>query len=584
VLVAIADDRDRKLLREWLADVPDYEVVVAGSGEVPTDFDLCLCDEQTIRRLVPVIEDRQHAADPVFLPCVLLVAEGSTHTPAEVRRAIMAETDLKIQEFATLPIDPTEFRRRLDNLIRAREASLRLAERTQQYRELVRLAPDAILLVRDGDIVYANESAASLFGHGNVEAIVGTSLDAYVHDEDRAIRPTLDTVAAEGSTDSYAEGRVTAPDGSTRNVEVAGVEISFEGEPTTQLVLRDVTERRERKEQLTLFERAIETAAQGVTIADARQEDLPLIYCNETFEEITGYSVPECLGENCRFLQGDGTDEETVDRIRRALDNESPVSVEIRNYRKDGTPFWNQLDIVPVRDESGTVTHFLGLQQDVTGRIEREQRLSVLDRVLRHNVRNRGNVIKARAEQIRRGEVDSPAEVAGDIVDSIDELVTITDQVRAFRSVISGDRNELVEHEVVDLLGRVRDGLRAESGESGPEVVVDAPDSARIRAHPMLPFGLGELLRQVGDDGSTLTVRVRPDAETVILEFIVESGAISQAEKEVLRQVRETPVEHSRGLEMWLIRWIIAASGGDLFLKSDGDDATAICMRLHSPG
>ncbi|ERH11551.1 MAG: PAS sensor histidine kinase, partial [halophilic archaeon J07HB67] len=112
------------------------------------------------------------------------------------------------------------------------------------------------------------------------------------------------------------------------------------------------------------------------------------------------------LGRNCRFLQGDGTDEETVARLRRAIDDERPVSVELLNYRADGTSFWNQLDVVPIRDDEGSVTHYLGLQQDVTERRTRQERLSVLDRVLRHNIRNRTNVIVGTAELLIDAERD----------------------------------------------------------------------------------------------------------------------------------------------------------------------------------
>jgi PAS domain S-box-containing protein len=583
VLLVFSDDRDRRLLREWLADFPGYEVVVADSpDEVPAGFDIALCDEQAVRRFVPVLEARQHAADPVFLPCVLLLTDSADHASEAVRQAVEAETDLDIQEYAALPVDQASFHRRLENLLRAREASLRLAERTQQYRELVRLAPEAILLVRDGEIVYANESAATLFGHRTADAAVEMPLSAYLPDDDRAVAEVVDAVREGDNADSHAEGQVRTRDGEVRTVEIAGVEIHFEGEPTTQLVLRDVTERREREEQLTLFERAIETAAQGITIADARQEDMPLVYVNEAFEDITGYSVAESLGENCRFLQGDGTDPETVAKIRRALDEESPVSVEILNYRKDGTPFWNQLDIVPVRNDSGSVTHYLGLQQDVTGRIEREQRLSVLDRVLRHNVRNRGNVIKARAEQIRRGEVDSPADVAGDIADAVDELVTITDQVRTFRSVITQDRDELVEHDLVALLDGAWEGLKADSGATDAEVTFDVPASAPVRAHPMLPFGIGELLRRLRGDTSSLAVGIGRDADAVSVGFTVDESALTRMEMDVVDQVRETPVEHAQGLEMWLVRWIVAGSGGDLFLEDAGDDRLTLRMRLRA--
>lgn len=566
LLLALGDDRDRQLIEEWAAGLPQYEVVVADSpADVPERFDLCLCDEESLGEYVTVLEERQQAADPIFLPCVLFVT-GEGTDPVEIEQAIEEETDLAVQEIVPMPVDQADLGRRVDNLLRAREASLRLAERTQQYQELVRLTPEAILLVRDGRVVYANDSAATLFGTDDAGDVVDTPLSAYVPDDDRSVLAALDTIGVEGSTDEYLDGRVTASDGTTVEVEIAGVEVVFGGEPTIQLILRDVTATRERTRQLTLFERAIETANQGITIADAQQDDLPLIYVNDAFEEITGYSVAECLGENCRFLQGEGTDEETVATVREGLESESPVSVEILNYRKDGTPFWNRLDIVPVRDQDGTVTHFLGLQQDVTGRIEREQRLSVLDRVLRHNLRNRGNVVLSAAERIRAGRADDPAEAAGRIIDAMDELLTISDQVRSFRTLITGGTDEVAEFDIVALLERAIDGW--ESGERNADIDLDAPESARVLAHPLLPFGLGELLRWFTGSGvRRLSVRVRTDGGAVTVALVDHSEMLSKADIEAARQIRETPVEHTSGLEMWLLRWLVTASDGELSVE-----------------
>lgn len=119
---------------------------------------------------------------------------------------------------------------------------------------------------------------------------------------------------------------------------------------------------------LSLKDRALDVAAEGVTIADARSPDQPLIYVNEGFVRMTGYSVEEVLGRNCRFLQGAGTDAAAVEEIRAALAESRACLVEVLNYRKDGTPFWNRLSITPVRAESGEVTHFIGIQSDVTAR------------------------------------------------------------------------------------------------------------------------------------------------------------------------------------------------------------------------
>ena len=119
---------------------------------------------------------------------------------------------------------------------------------------------------------------------------------------------------------------------------------------------------------LALKDRALDVAAEGVTIADARQSDRPLIYVNEGFERMTGYTAADVLGRNCRFLQGPETDAAAVAEIRAALAERRECLVEILNYRKDGTTFWNRLSITPVRDGSGEVTHFIGIQSDVTVR------------------------------------------------------------------------------------------------------------------------------------------------------------------------------------------------------------------------
>lgn len=124
-----------------------------------------------------------------------------------------------------------------------------------------------------------------------------------------------------------------------------------------------------------LKDRALTASAEGITIADARISDRPLIYVNAGFERLTGYSADEVIGRNCRFLQGAGTQADTVTEIRNAIEQGEESTVEILNYRKDGTPFWNRLAITPVRDDDGEVTHFIGIQSDVTERRTAEDEL-----------------------------------------------------------------------------------------------------------------------------------------------------------------------------------------------------------------
>ena len=119
---------------------------------------------------------------------------------------------------------------------------------------------------------------------------------------------------------------------------------------------------------LLLKDRALNVAAEGITIADMRLPDQPLIYANDGFERLTGYSVDFILGKNCRFLQGEDADPATVQKIRDALKAGNECTVEILNRTKEGVPFWNRLSLTPIRDSSGEITHYIGVQSDITSR------------------------------------------------------------------------------------------------------------------------------------------------------------------------------------------------------------------------
>ncbi|UCD51930.1 MAG: SpoIIE family protein phosphatase [Phycisphaerales bacterium] len=126
---------------------------------------------------------------------------------------------------------------------------------------------------------------------------------------------------------------------------------------------------------LALKDRALGAAAEGITISDPSLPDNPLIYVNSGFERLTGYSAASVLGKNCRFLQGPDTDPRAAEAIRKAVAEEGECTVEILNYREDGSPFWNRLSVTPVRDGHGAVTHFIGVQSDVSARRTAEDKL-----------------------------------------------------------------------------------------------------------------------------------------------------------------------------------------------------------------
>lgn len=134
------------------------------------------------------------------------------------------------------------------------------------------------------------------------------------------------------------------------------------------------------QEALQLRDRAIAAASNGIVIADPHQPDCPIIYVNPAFTAITGYASEEVLGRNCRFLQGPDTDAETIREVHEGIQAERECQVVLKNYKKDGALFWNQLTVSPVRDASGAVTHFIGIQTDITAQrhAEEETRLGAL--------------------------------------------------------------------------------------------------------------------------------------------------------------------------------------------------------------
>lgn len=123
------------------------------------------------------------------------------------------------------------------------------------------------------------------------------------------------------------------------------------------------------------WEHIVHRLKSSVTIADARAEDCPLIYVNRQFVELTGYEESEVLGRNCRFLQGPATDLEAVGCLRRAIAEQRSVTVELLNYCKDGTPFWNEVNLDPIFDAYGECLYFVGIQFEITDRKLAQQQL-----------------------------------------------------------------------------------------------------------------------------------------------------------------------------------------------------------------
>ena len=118
-------------------------------------------------------------------------------------------------------------------------------------------------------------------------------------------------------------------------------------------------------DRLRIFERAVTASTNSIVITDPSQRDDPLVYVNLAFERTTGYAAEEALGHNCRFLQDGDREQPAIKDVRTAVREGRHCTVVLRNYRKDGTLFYNELSVYPVRDENDRVVNFVGVQNDI---------------------------------------------------------------------------------------------------------------------------------------------------------------------------------------------------------------------------
>jgi PAS domain S-box-containing protein len=168
-------------------------------------------------------------------------------------------------------------------------------------------------------------------------------------------------------------------------------------------------------EMLPLIYTAIDASSTGVIITDNRLPDNPIIYSNKAFERITGYCHDEIAGRNCRFLQSHEQDQPARSLIAEAIKKGEHVTVEIKNYRKNGELFWNELSISPVKNENGDITHFIGVQNDITRRKEAEVQLESERQRIEEKV-------KQRTEHLRQNE-----EYLNSVIQTIRESLLVLD-------------------------------------------------------------------------------------------------------------------------------------------------------------
>lgn len=250
-------------------------------------------------------------------------------------------------------------------------------ERSEQHTlSLFEHNPEAVFtLDRDGCFMSLNAAAERLI-ELKADQVIGQPYDLVVLEEDKARTREHFEATKRGEPQHYEIGIINQR-GQQQRIEITNMPIIIDGEITgVHGIAKNVTQQREYEERLQILNRSVEASTNGVVISDARKKGFPVIYVNPAFSAITGYEADEMIGRSCAMLQGPETSRTTTLKIADALREQREVRCTIRNYRKDGTTFWNELIISPVRDVHGEVTHYVGLQSDISARIEHEDKLA----------------------------------------------------------------------------------------------------------------------------------------------------------------------------------------------------------------
>ncbi|SNY51415.1 PAS domain S-box-containing protein/diguanylate cyclase (GGDEF) domain-containing protein [Arsukibacterium tuosuense] len=302
---------------------------------------------------IPMLSLQQEVLGTIALCC------------SEVRAATKDELELMTtcSRFAALAIERATQKRKLQ-------------QSEQRYRSLFHHNPEPVYVIKpDGCFADMNEAGCHLLQHSLV-TLTGMHYSQIILPAD-LLRVQQHFANVLGGNPQRFEACIVTRQGQQLELYISIVPTWEDGKVTGVIgISKDITQQLKAEQQLRLFKRAVDATSNGIVIADLHQDDQPVVYVNPAFEKLTGYNFDEIIGQNCRMLQGAEPDNTVNTLIRRAIAGQQECSVVMKNYRKDNSLFWNKLFLAPVPDESGEISHYVGVQTDITAHKRFEQELA----------------------------------------------------------------------------------------------------------------------------------------------------------------------------------------------------------------
>ncbi|MBN8615935.1 MAG: PAS domain S-box protein [Deltaproteobacteria bacterium] len=457
-----------------------------------------------------------------------------------------------------------------------------------------------------------NDGVTSLFGYSRDD--LAPTMDfclARIHPDDReTVNTIVEKALGSGSESWMAEYRFRRKDGAYTPVLDCGYIVrNARGEPVRMLGgMKDLSDSHRIAESLRLRDRAIQQISQGIVITDPNLPDNPIIYASPGAERLTGYRPEELVGRNCRLLQGKDTDREVVRTLREQIEAGRACTVELLNYRKDGTQFWNEISVSPVH-EGGAISYFVGVQTDVTARKEMEaqlrqsQKMEAVGRLaggIAHDFNNLLTIISGHSELLL-----STPEVGAEARESITFISDAAERAASLtRQLLGFSRQTVLQPKVLDanaLVAKATSMLRRVIGEDILFTTVLAPTLHRVKVDPgqldQVLMNLAVNARDAMPRGGRLTVETsnvvlsEEYAATHLDCHVGDHVLLAMTDSgcgmppEVMSRIFEPfyttkPVGKGTGLGLSMVFGIVQQSGGCIHVYSEPGRGTTFKIYL----
>ncbi|RDZ50778.1 histidine kinase [Haloferax sp. Atlit-4N] len=470
---------------------------------------------------------------------------------------------------------------RKDRRIERQQTSIRSS--LDQLRTVVAASPVPIIAVTpEGRVTRWNDAATEAFGWKRDEVLgepLPYSAGENSENSEEIIRRTIDE---DGLSDVSVERR--RADGDLREFRLSTAVVRDADDEPAEIVgvFVDVTEQQRRERRLREFELAVEQVGHAIYLTTPEGE---ITYVNPAFEEITGYDAAEAVGESAALLSSGEMPEAYYERLWRAVQSGETWQERIIDRRKGGELYTAIQTIAPIASD-GDIHGYVAIQSDITESELTRQRLGVLNRMFRHNLRNRMNVIEGYAEMIRQdatgaaGVADEDlTDAAETIVEAASELVALSEKAQTVSDALESEAtprrvSALVESAV----------SRAESTYPEATIRTDIETGVFARVDSRVGAALDELIANaLKHGGETVHVdvyRTEDDDSKLVVRVADDGPGIPDEEWRVIKRGEETPLEHGTGMGLWLVHWVVKKAGGSMELEPSPLGGTAVTLKL----